>query len=107
MQGETGWDACVWVWVCVGLCVSCARLADGDGAGVSKHHLDSGGGDRGEVEGAQLALEGQEDVLVARLRRREGGRGAKGQLGVRNDEWKRRRRGRITHATAERAHAIM
>ena len=48
-----------------------AGLHEGDGDGVAEEHLDGGGGDGGEVEGAELALEGEVDAHVA-----GGGQGA-------------------------------
>lgn len=44
------------------------NLHNSDGAGVTEEHLDGGGGDGREVEGAQLAHERQMHVHVARLR---------------------------------------
>eukprot|EP00951_Prasinocladus_malaysianus_P000830 scaffold5821_cov36-Prasinocladus_malaysianus.AAC.1 len=38
---------------------------EGDGDGVAKEHLDGGGGHGGEVERAQLALQGKVDGHVA------------------------------------------
>eukprot|EP00976_Prorocentrum_cordatum_P017606 354438-Prorocentrum_minimum.AAC.3 len=43
-------------------------LHDGNGAGVTEKHLDGRGGHGGEIEGAQLAHQGQVHIQVARLR---------------------------------------
>ena len=50
-----------------------ARLHEGNGDGVSEEHLDGGGGDGRQVEGAQLALQRQVNRKVAQPFQRAAG----------------------------------